>query len=111
MKRVFMAVTLCGSLAACSGSANLAGTAAAVSRIALPAETVAKIGEYCRLGAPLIAVATSVINRPEARTIGEAVDSYCRPMAATGALPPTTDSNTVNWLAQNLGTLRALLNR
>lgn len=103
--RILAAVSLCTLVAACS-TAQLAATG---TRAALSEETVARIAGLCRDGQPLISLASAVPSTT-VKEIVSFVGSYCGQMAA-GAVPATTDGNTVSWLTQNLGTLRALLGR
>lgn len=106
MPRMILVAALCASLAACS-TAQLAATG---TRAALSAETVATLTGICRQGQPLLPIAAHPAMPESVRDIGQFVGAYCGALLA-GSVPPTTDGNTANWLAQNLATLRALLGR
>lgn len=106
MIRRFAPVAICLALASCGG--NLAPVAASLAPAVLSPETIATMRTWCQRGQPLIAIAKGQTMMPEARVIAETVEPYCAALAA-GQVPPTTDSNTPQWLPTNLmGLSRAL---
>jgi len=106
MPRPILAAALCLGIAACS----LPQLAATGTRAALSPETVATLTGICRSGNNVIAIASSPAMPASVQEIGAFVGSYCGQLLA-GALPSTTDGNTVGWLEQNLGAIRMALGR
>lgn len=109
MRKTIFVGALCLGLAGCNGVSGLAVTA---TRAALPPETIEKIAGLCRVGEPFIGLAAAAPFPADSslKTITSYLAGYCGQMLA-GAVPPTTDGNTISWLTQNIGTLRALLGR
>jgi len=105
MTRTIIAAAALALLAGCS---MLPQIAVGVTRAALPPEALAAITETCRRTEPLIRLAGALPLPAAGKEIAAFVAGYCDPMLA-GSVPPTTDGNTGNWLAQNLTGLRAAL--
>lgn len=106
MKPIIAAAFLL-ALASCGG--NLAPVAASLTPAVVSPETVATLRSWCQRGAPLIAIAQGMgAVSPQAKSIVDEVGPYCSIMAA-GAIPATTDRNTVNWLPTNISGLAAAL--
>jgi hypothetical protein len=106
MKRILPALALPLALTACS----IPQLAAIGTHAALSPATVATLTAICRHGEPLVAAAANPAMPAQVQDISVFVAAYCGQLLA-GQVPPTTDSNTVSWLDQNLGALRGVLSK
>lgn len=93
MKRVVLVAALALSLSACGGGVKLSSL-------------IDDAKAACSQIAPILSVA-SLVPEPRVQSIIGFANSMCGPLSA-GAVPPSLDANTPQWLGQLGGMLKAL---